>query len=202
MVALHTTKTITGRSDPLALERDPTAPTNKQKEKKMTNQAFETRDRMVSSLTFARDCIEKLLKDWPADKRTYQSAPTDNHAIWILGHLAVTDVWLLGSIGIKDNLVPDTYEALFGYGSIVKPDAEEYPSFDEVKGYFDSVRAKLTTWLAEASPEDLMQSTKEASGGFFDDILDGLKIAAWHEGWHAGQLSSLRRAIGLGPALV
>jgi len=46
-----------------------------------------------------------------------------------------------------------------------------------------------------------MQSTKEASGGFFDDILDGLKITAWHEGWHAGQLSSLRRAIGLDPAL-
>ena len=39
--------------------------------------------------------------------------------------------------------------------------------------------------------------TASDSGGFAASKLDAIYKCIWHEGWHQGQISSLRRALGL-----
>lgn len=139
----------------------------------------------------------QLLNDWPADKWTFQQTPEDNHALWVMGHLAMTDAWLAGEIGITGVSVPESYHKLFGMGSKPGASATDYPSAAEVRGVFSECRGATLAWLESATPEQLSVSLKEKSGGFADDVLDAFLKMAWHEGWHCGQLGTLRRALGL-----
>lgn len=139
----------------------------------------------------------QLLNDWPADKWTFQRTPEDNHALWVMGHLAITDAWLAGEIGIPGVSVPESYHKMFGMGSKPAANAAEYPSADEVRGVFSECRGAVLAWLESATEAQLAASLKEKTGGFADDVLDAFLKSAWHEGWHSGQLGTLRRAMGL-----
>jgi hypothetical protein len=41
------------------------------------------------------------------------------------------------------------------------------------------------------------ESVKEATHGFADTKMDLLYKLAWHDGWHLGQLTTLRKFLGL-----
>lgn len=139
----------------------------------------------------------QLLNDWPADKWTFQRFPGDNHALWVMGHLAVTDAWIASEAGVAGAAVPEAYHKLFGMGSKPSANAADYPSADEVRSVFSEVRGKLLAWYESAGDAQLSASLKEKTGGFANDVLDAFNKIAWHEGWHSGQVATLRRALGL-----
>lgn len=155
------------------------------------------RDRALNALRFAHGTFLALLKDWPADRLTYQSTPTDNHALWTVGHLATTYVYG-GSLLTDASLgVPESYMGLFGYGSKPQSDAASYPSFDEVRSTCEAAFAKFVAIVAGMTEAQLEAPLLKDSGGFASSRVELLERLAWHEGWHAGQISMLRRAIGL-----
>jgi uncharacterized damage-inducible protein DinB len=157
--------------------------------------------RALSGLQFARKVLTDVVKSIPEDKATWQGAPTDNHLIWTLGHLAQSNQWFANLLDGKPNTTPEGYEALFGYKSAPVNDPAAYPPLAEVRQAFEETFARLVA-AAEATADELLsQPTVTDSGGFAKDRLHVLELVAWHEGWHAGQLSSLRRAPGLPPGL-
>ena len=81
-----------------------------------------------------------------------------------------------------------------------KRDAEAYPAFEEVRGYFNGARSAVRHWLDSATPKDLATSLKEATGGFANDPVDAMLKVCWHEGWHLGQVATLRKHLGLSSA--
>lgn len=152
-------------------------------------------------LKFSRTVGLDMLKGFPEDKYTWQSCPTDNHVLWVLGHLASTDAWLAGAVGAPGAGVPETWQAIFGMGSRPVNDPKKYPSIAEVKKALDQNRAAVLNWLEGAHDKDLAQSLTEKTGGFASDPIDGLLKLSWHDGWHFGQVASLRKALGL-PAVM
>ncbi|MBL1217890.1 MAG: DinB family protein [Planctomycetes bacterium] len=161
------------------------------------------KERAIESLEFARSMFGMITNGMTDDKACFQSRPSDNHLLWTMGHLAVTDVWVVKMMAgetVAEGLVPETYEKLFGYGSKVESDASVYPSLAEVRGYFESAHNTLIETAKSKSVDQLLMSIEEASGGFMKDGIDGIMKCAWHEGWHTGQLSTLRREMGLGSA--
>lgn len=155
----------------------------------------------VSLLKWVRTISEGMLADMPESAMTKQACPTDNHPLWVLGHIAATDVWIAGMLGIPGVSTPDTYNGLFGGGSKPVADAKVYPKMADVKKLFDSNRAALLAWL-EAAPElALAVSLKDKSGGFANDGFDAMFKIAWHEGWHFGQVASVRKSLGLKPLM-
>lgn len=157
------------------------------------------RHAVIAYLQWVRSISDLTLKDFPADKYTFQTGPQDNHALWVLGHLAGGDCWLgslVGAPGMPD--IPDG-QALFGMGSKPVPDASKYPPLEIVRKAYDQARDALIRWLETASPEALAADLKEKTGGFATDPLDGAMKMAWHEGWHLGQVATLRKALGLKP---
>lgn len=148
-------------------------------------------------LAFARSLSDSLFKDFPEGNWTHQPSPTDNHALWVLGHLAITDAWYCGVVGASGATMPDGYDAMFGMGSKPVSDSSKYPKPAEVRKLFETNRAALAAWLQSASAAALDQPLKEKTGGFMADAVDGAFKLAWHEGWHAGQLASVRKALGL-----
>jgi hypothetical protein len=155
------------------------------------------KERALQALEFNRTCTNNLLKDFPEDKGTFQPSPHCNHAIWIMGHLAVTDEWMHGMIAEVKTKLPESYGKLFGYQTQPQSSAKAYPSFAEVKKNYQAARDNLLKAAHAVSDEALCKPLGEKGGGFVSDGLDALHKSAWHEGWHAGQLATVRRALGL-----
>jgi hypothetical protein len=153
--------------------------------------------RALQLFTFAHDSTTALLADWPEDKLTFQPSPTDNHALWTIGHLAATYQWFATLLDGTRAPLPDNYYTLFGTGSKPVADPAAYPPAAEVRAHFNRAYQRFVDLAARIRPADAAKPTIGDSHGFCRDRADVLDKAAWHEGWHAGQLSSLRRALGL-----
>ena len=83
----------------------------------------------------------------------------------------------------------------------MKPNSDPkfYPPLAEVRKHSDAAYENFLRTF-EALPDSAM--TEPCVGetyGFARDRLDTVEKAIWHEGWHGGQLSTLRRALGLKP---
>lgn len=162
--------------------------------------AASMRDRAVASMTFARGITRDLIKAFRDEHRSFQATPTDNHLLWTLGHLAQSFDWFAGLIDGKPSQVPQAYQQLFGFKSL--PGAPQlYPPFEEICEQFDRTFERFMAAVAALAETDLLLPTAGESFGFAKDRLEVVERAAWHEGWHAGQLSSLRRALGLPPIM-
>lgn len=159
------------------------------------------RQRAIDALTFARQVTLELLDDFPDDAMTRQAHEGDPHALWMLGHLAVSDEWIRGMIGRRgapENPLPDEYNSLFGHGSTPMPRTDAYPDPATVRQHCEAARERLLADLRQADGKTLTRSLmQQESHGFASDPLDAANKEAWHEGWHAGQLSRIRRILGL-----
>jgi hypothetical protein len=158
---------------------------------------IDNRAHISGYLRFVRSVSMDILKGFPEDKYCFQSGPHDNHALWCLGHLALTDAWIAKEVGITGVNVPSEWNAVFGQGTKPTSDASAYPSVSEVRRVFDATRAAVLNWTEGATEAQLAKSLKEQTGGFAADVLDGLYKLGWHEGWHFGQVASLRKALKL-----
>lgn len=159
------------------------------------------RARAIANLKFTRSILDGLVKDFPAEHLTYQPAMTDNHLIWTLGHLAVTNQWFAGVLDGRPAVLPAEYDGLFGYKSKPNPDLAAYPPFEEVKRHHDMQFARLLRAAEALTDDDLTAGCADQTGGFCKDKGEILEKAAWHEGWHSGQVSALRRSLGLAPVM-
>jgi uncharacterized damage-inducible protein DinB len=155
------------------------------------------RDHAIGEAIFAHDIVVKLCGDFTSDQALYQPTPTDNHLIWQLGHLAHSYSWFRSMLDGVMTPVPENYQKLFGMGSKPQGVASEYPTLDEVRSQFEHTWNALIATARLLSESDLMQPPAADSGGMAKTKAEMLLHLAWHDGWHAGQISSLRRAAGL-----
>jgi hypothetical protein len=154
------------------------------------------RQRSLDSLKFAHSMTLSLLKDFPEDKVCHQPCPTDNHIVWSVGHLAATYAWMLSLLG-RPAGVPESYTTLFGWGSKSTPDAKAYPTLSEAREVMESEYQAFLRAIAEVPEAQLSGPLAKDAGSFAKDAIELVDRAAWHEGWHSGQISSVRRALGL-----
>jgi hypothetical protein len=155
------------------------------------------RQSAISALRFARKITNDLITNFPEGKGAFQTCPTDNHLLWNLGHLAKTYQWCTGLLGGDPGKLPDAFESAFGSNPKPSSDPKAYPPLADVRGVFDDQYNRFIA-TAEKLPEaSLSDSLADQTGGFASTKLDLIHKAAWHEGWHAGQISSLRRALNL-----
>lgn len=157
--------------------------------------------RKIADLKWVRGMTDNMVSDFPADKATFQPWSGENHVVWSLGHLASTYVWLTGVLGGKAYEMPASYNETFKPGKAPTADATKYPAIAEVKQHFDGAFKTFLTTVEGLSEEQLGAPLKDSLGGFASTGWDVLDRATWHEGWHAGQISSVRRALGLPPKI-
>lgn len=157
-----------------------------------------TKQHALEIMTYAHDYAKAKFDEVPENKAMFQSCPTDNHLLWTLGHLATTNGWfaILLDANAKSG-IPESYNALFGMESKPSPDAKVYPPFAEVKKHYNDSFA-LVVKLFQATPDSEMSSETATNGyGFCTSKADVALKSAWHEGYHLGQVASLRKAMGI-----
>ena len=155
------------------------------------------RDRALAHAQFAHGMINKFAEGFGPEQVVAQAGACPNHLLWTLGHLASSASWTHGMITGGTPIVPEGYSTLFGMGSKPIGDPALYPSFNEVREAYESSFRRLVNAVEQLDDRALLQAPEQDSGGFISDKLDALNKLAWHEGWHVGQLSDLRRGLGL-----
>lgn len=155
----------------------------------------------IAFLRFAAASSDAQLGAVPDAHALAQLHGADNHVAWTLGHQALSRAWFALSISGTMPPIPESYHSLFGMKSKPSADPGMYPALDELRA---SYRASLDALLAAAeglTDADLGKPAHGDSGGWLTTRLDAVLKAAWHEGWHGGQIATLRRGLGL-PALM
>lgn len=153
--------------------------------------------RAIGAIKWTHQIMDALIADVPENMLTFQPAGCDNHVLWTLGHLATVYTWFAGLIDGQGSKLPDNYQQLFGYKSIPVADRGAYPSLADVRGQQQAAYDRLISAIENLKDADLAQPTATDSHGLAADKLDVVYRVIWHDGWHQGQISTIRRALGL-----
>jgi uncharacterized damage-inducible protein DinB len=154
----------------------------------------------VQALKFARGGTRKLLEGIPADKMCTIPAGCSKNALWIAGHLACTDDWFVAEFGGGTSKIPEAWQRVFGMKSSASADAKIYPPAAEVMKALDASHAGVIKWVSSLTAEQLEKAMPKEWEAYAPTMADVPMFAAWHEGYHAGQLSAVRNGLGLPPA--
>ncbi len=153
---------------------------------------------LVDTLEFVHKVTRDLLRDFPDDRLTHQPGPTDNHVMWTVGHLASVNDWFASLIDGKPVAFRTEWQPLFGYKSAPSTERGKYPAFDQVVVAMETSFARLLAAVRAQSGEDLAKACQAESHGLAPTRADAASRAAWHEGWHGGQIAGIRKGLGLG----
>ncbi len=156
------------------------------------------------SLELARRINEGIIESFNSDDDWfYQPHPQANHALWIIGHLALADNSFASKFRESTDRKPDGYEELFWFGTKPSSDRSQYPPVDEVLAYFRDRRENLLNVINELSDEELAEAAPPAEErspiAGAPNVGQLLHFAAYHEGMHTGQLTVCHRGLGHPP---
>jgi len=154
----------------------------------------------VGALEWARKATLGLIEGIPAEQLAAQPWPGANHVLWNLGHLATVDDFFLATVTGCGPALPAEWKGFFFMGSTPHGDLGSYPPPSDVLEALAERRATLLEWF-RAVPEALLAQPSPDSIRGFAATLGVLPLTlAWHEGLHAGQISAIRKALGMPPA--
>lgn len=142
--------------------------------------------------------IRMTLADFSDQDMLVRPAPSANHAIWQLGHLAVTEPWMLSKAGFPQALPepPAGWNEKFNPKSNKTNDAAFFPKKDEVLAYYDKVRAAFASWVVTLKEADLEKPMPDPIKGFAPTLGQLVLMMPIHAAMHVGQFQVIRRALG------
>lgn len=154
----------------------------------------------------------RLVDDVPAHQfarlpRIGELRVSINHPAFVLGHLALYPARVLQLCGVDDPALapPDGYEGLFSAGKECLDDPENtiYPARDAVIGAFTDRYTRGLERLETLTEADL---SRDIEIDRYREIFGSAGIGVnflfnTHLGFHLGQLSAWRRAMGYGSAM-
>jgi hypothetical protein len=157
--------------------------------------------RAIALMRWTHDLTVRMLDSFAPAQLLHANFPGENHALWTMGHLITGYAWWAGMIDGTPAQYPPAYDALFGYKSTPTDDPAAYPHPDEVRRVFDGAWRRVMDAAHSLTDADALRPTATDSHGFAASRLEAIYKLLWHEGWHQGQLSTLRRSLGFPPLM-
>lgn len=148
---------------------------------------------------------DKVLADIPADKFAHAAVKGANHPAFIVGHLCLYPNRVFMVLGRNDLIVERAgWPELFQAGAVCSNDASKYPSKDALIKAFNEGWNKVLEVLPGVDEATLARDNPVE--GRFREIFPKVGTAVMflctsHLMMHLGQISTWRRAIGLGSAM-
>ena len=117
-----------------------------------------------------------------------------NHLMWLLGHVVVHRGKVLTMLGADWNA---SWAPLFARGA-QRGDAEQYPSVEEMRDAWNHVSEQLKATLNGSTAETLGSAPPEGFPSFDKQVGGSVAFFAFHDCYHTGQMSFLRKWLGYG----
>lgn len=155
----------------------------------------------LTLLSMSRYTFDQMLDTLPDD--AWLTVPVDqaNHALWITGHLAWADAHLLASLGGPADLVPADWLATFGWGSACTNEASVYPDADQVREKGHRARQAVRDFFLALPDEQALAPAPDVLKKMVRQLGGVPGFIAAHEMLHCGQLSVIRKQLGLPPVI-
>lgn len=167
---------------------------------------------ITNSATRAHGLAEGLLNGIAPDRAARfangASGPINaNHPTFVYGHLSIYNAMIVGMLGQDPTAAaaPDNYQDLFKHGVACLDDADgsRYPSLAEVVEHFKrgsdisiaAINAASDEQLDAPTPDENFRKSFPTVGDAANFLLND------HVMFHLGQVSTWRRAEGLGSAM-
>jgi uncharacterized damage-inducible protein DinB len=160
------------------------------------------RNQLLAAFDWTDKAVEDLFDNIPEDKFVHQPCPGANHALWTLGHLATVNQYFLKALAGHDGTLFEKYKALFFAKSHPHPDVAHYPPISVIRDYFKTSRAAFRGWIESLNDERLAGPPPEDFQKFAPTLGNILMRLLWHEGMHYGQLTVIRKSLGLQPVRI
>lgn len=156
--------------------------------------------------------FERFLEGFDEANRASQAPGCPNHVIWTLGHVSLTMHRMADRLRGSDEpgTLPesdfytgdgrggdrDRYDTeAICFGSTPSPQADRYPSLARGRQIFRDACARLREEAAGADHAKLARMSRWGSGE--QAVGDLVMRVVLHNATHAGQLTDLRRGLGL-----
>jgi uncharacterized damage-inducible protein DinB len=140
------------------------------------------------------DIINKAIADVRPEDWFRKPGDDSNHLLWLLGHVVVHRGLVLKTLGVQWE---SSWSSLFARGS-ERVDEAEYPSIDEMREAWNQISEQLKTALREAPEDVLAKATPEGMPSFDKKLSGTVAFLAFHDAYHTGQMSFLRKWLGYG----
>lgn len=157
------------------------------------------RESGIAALTFARRVTMGRLEDISDDRFFHHPFHGANHAVWIVGHICSNDDSFLTGLKGRPSQLPASWKALFAAGSSPAVDRDHHPNRDQIMTQFEARRQELLAWFREMPTEQLISPVPEEWNSFGANYGILMGTLAWHVGLHAGQLTVIRKSLGIVP---
>jgi uncharacterized damage-inducible protein DinB len=138
------------------------------------------------------DLVKKATEGIRPDEWFLKPGDDSNHLMWVAGHLVVSRGGALKALGSEWST---PWRSLFVRGAKPAPQ-DQYPGVEEIRKAWIEVSDKLAASLATV-PADVL--AKPHDKPTFDGKVGGfVAFLAFHETYHVGQASYLRKWLGYG----
>src|SRR5262245_52731759 len=154
---------------------------------------MDTKEQIKWQLQTIRQFDEQFLpalkspEDW-----THQVFPGSNHALWVVGHLAMVDNNVLGKLFPDKSIPKHGWSERFGRQSKPSANPADYPPPDEVLAFFRNRRTCLLDAIDQLSQADLEQSVPPPVPPSIQDARQLFAYLSLHEGIHLRQVALCR----------
>jgi uncharacterized damage-inducible protein DinB len=140
------------------------------------------------------DIVNKATADVSPEHWFQKPGDDSNHLMFVLGHLVVHRARTLKTLGGDWNT---PWAQLFARGAQRVADAE-YPSVDEMRAAWNEVSGELFARLQQPNEAVLAQDAPKGPPSFDGKISGIVAFYAFHDTYHVGQVSYLRKWLGYG----
>lgn len=151
----------------------------------------------IERMVWARSLTSGLLDGLSDEQLTSRAGGAGNHALWIMGHIAVSDDMLISMVAGEPGVLPESYGKLFGPGSEPSEDASAYPSRGELLDAMDKSRQRAIAWTESLDESSARQPTPKQLQQLAPDMITLPISLAMHEFVHTGQLTAVRASLGI-----
>lgn len=140
-----------------------------------------------------------LIEHFTADltDKEYFVAPMEgtNHTAWVLGHIATIEDQAVARLTGTAQRIPEATASLFAPGSKCVPDAEVYPSRDELDEMFRTARSSIVEAIKSFDESRWDDPAPEGSPSMFATVGTYWAMQGAHQFWHIGHLTACRVAL-------
>ena len=143
------------------------------------------------------DIVNKAITDVSPEHWFRKPGDDSNHLMFVLGHLVVHRGHTLKFLGVD---WANPWAELFARG-VERVADKEYPSIDEMRAAWSEVSTGLSTALSQAPADVLGQEAPKFPPSFDGKISGTIAFFAFHDTYHVGQVSYLRKWLGFGQAV-
>lgn len=148
-------------------------------------------------LDFARKATLGFLDGIEGDAFCQTFAPGGGNAAYAVGHIASTDDMTLQMLAGRPGAISEAQQKLFGGGAEPSEKTADYPPPAELIATMNDLRASVLDYFKSLSEADLLAPVEGPMAQFGDTRAKLMASLAWHESLHAGQLTVIRRQLGL-----